>query len=65
VPVRIVLACADGQTNTAVADRLGGIRGETVGKWRRRLVELRIDGLVDASRPGQPRKSARLAMTLA
>ena len=23
---RIVLACADGQTNTAVADRLGGIR---------------------------------------
>jgi hypothetical protein len=60
---RIVLACADGQTNTAVADRLG-VSGETVGKWRRRFVELRIDGLVDASRPGQPRKSARLAMTL-
>jgi transposase len=52
---RIVLACADGQTNTAVADRLG-VSGETVGKWRRRFVELRIDGLVDASRPGQPRK---------
>src|SRR3954463_14815227 len=52
---RIVLACADGQTNTAVADRLG-VSGETVGKWRRRFVELRIDGLVDAPRPGQPRK---------
>jgi transposase len=52
---RIVLACADGATNAAVAERLG-VSGETVGKWRRRFVERRIDGLVDAPRPGQPRK---------
>src|SRR3954454_14640454 len=52
---RIVLACAEGQTNAAVAERLG-VSGETGGKWRRRLVEWRIEGLVDAPRPGQPRK---------
>ena len=52
---RIVLACVEGETNAAVASRLG-VSGETVGKWRRRFVELRLDGLVDAPRPGQPRK---------
>jgi transposase len=52
---RIVLACAEGETNTAVASRFG-VSNETVGKWRRRFGELRLDGLVDAPRPGQPRK---------
>ncbi|HEV8527817.1 MAG TPA: helix-turn-helix domain-containing protein [Actinomycetes bacterium] len=60
---RIVLACADEQTNTAVADRLG-VSGETVGKWRRRFVELRMTGW-SMRRGRAAEKSARLAMTSA
>jgi transposase len=51
---RIVLACADGGTNTEVAKRLEVARG-TVGKWRQRFVEDRLDGLNDEPRPGAPR----------
>ena len=51
---RIVLACADGGTNTAIAERLGVSR-MTVSKWRRRFVERRLDGLWDEPRPGAPR----------
>jgi transposase len=51
---RIVLGCAEGATNSAVAARLG-ICGATVGKWRRRFVENGLDGLVDEPRPGAPR----------
>ena len=51
---RIVLACAEGGTNLAVAGRLGISRG-TVGKWRTRFVEDRLDGLHDEPRPGAPR----------
>ena len=29
---------------------------QTVGKWRRRFVEQRLYGLLDAPRPGEPRK---------
>lgn len=52
---RIVLACGEGISNGTVAERLG-ITGATVGKWRRRFVENRIDGLLDEPRPGFPRK---------
>jgi len=51
---RIVLACAEGGTNVAVGQRLG-IGRDTVGKWRRRFVEHRLDGLHDEPRPGAPR----------
>jgi transposase len=53
---RIVLACAEKKqpTNQQVADRLG-INQATVGKWRRRFVADRLDGLFDEPRPGAPR----------
>lgn len=54
VRARIVLGCAAGQTNTAVARRFE-LSQATVGKWRRRFVQDRIHGLYDEIRPGRPR----------
>jgi transposase len=51
---RIVLTCADGTMNKDVAARLG-VCEVTVGKWRRRYIEHRLDGLRDAPRSGAPR----------
>ncbi len=51
---RIVLACAEGGQNKEVAAKLGLDRA-TVGKWRRRFVERRVDGLHDEPRSGAPR----------
>jgi len=51
---RIVLACAGGDSDVAVAKRLNTTR-ETVGKWRRRFLERGLDGLHDEPRPGAPR----------
>ena len=50
---RIVLACADGADNKTVAARVG-CAAVTVGKWRARFVELRLDGLLDEPRSGRP-----------
>jgi transposase len=52
--VQIVLACAEGRTNTGVAADLG-VTKATVGKWRKRFVERGLDGLADEPRPGAPR----------
>src|SRR3954453_10554436 len=52
---RIVLACAAGATNAAVAGEFG-VTEQMVGKWRKRFVERRLAGLLDEPRPGQPRK---------
>ncbi|MBI5380834.1 MAG: helix-turn-helix domain-containing protein, partial [Opitutae bacterium] len=52
---RIVLDCARGLSNTAVAKRYA-VTLATVGKWRQRFVTQRLAGLGDAPRPGQPRK---------
>jgi len=51
---RIVLACAvSDAANKVVAAELG-CSAATVGKWRRRFVEGRLEGLVDEDRPGRP-----------
>ncbi len=51
---RIILACAQGSTSKEVAARLG-VNQATVGKWRRRFLAERLEGLADEPRPGAPR----------
>ena len=51
---RIVLACAAGDSVSAVAAGLG-ISRATAGKWRSRFLEGRLQGLNDEPRPGRPR----------
>jgi len=51
---RIVLSCADGLSSKEIAAELGHCE-HTVGKWRRRFAEHRIEGLSDEYRAGRPR----------
>jgi putative transposase len=41
---RMVLAGASGEPNSAIAERIG-VTNATVGKWRARFVERRLNGL--------------------
>ncbi len=52
---RIILLAAEGINNKVIATRLNTIP-HTVGKWRRRYLELGLDGLLDEPRPGTSRK---------
>ena len=51
---RIVLGCAAGKTNKEVAAEVG-VWPQTVGIWRQRFMERRLEGLTDEPRPGAPR----------
>lgn len=53
---RIILACADSdRSRNEIADEVG-CNPATVTKWRQRFAVDRLDGLVDAPRPGAQRK---------
>lgn len=52
---QIVLDCATGASNTAVAAGCA-VTLQTAGKWRRRFLAGRLGALGDAPRSGQPRK---------
>lgn len=54
VRARIVLAAADGEENTRIAERLQ-VALNTVIKWRKRFFEEGRDGLADRRRSGRPR----------
>jgi transposase len=54
---RLVLACATGKPNHAVAAEFN-TTGQTVGRWRRRFVARRLDGLLDEPRPGTRRRTS-------
>jgi len=51
---RVILRCAEGIASKEVAAELG-LHEHTVGKWRRRFLKDRCDGLLDEARPGRPR----------
>src|ERR1700730_18008241 len=51
---RMVLACAEGLPNRAVAKRLH-VSSNSVCKWRERFRVRRLEGLTDEPRPGTPR----------
>jgi transposase-like protein len=54
---RMVLMCAEGVENAAVAVVMG-VTQQTVGRWRKRFIAHRLDGLADAPRPNVHRKLA-------
>jgi transposase len=52
---RLIMGCAARKSNGSVAAEVG-LCQQTVGKWRRRFLAQRLDGLLDEPRPGAPRK---------
>ena len=52
---RIVLVASSGLNNKEVAAKIG-VCAATVGTWRNRFAERRMDGLYDEPRPGAPRE---------
>ena len=51
---RVILACSGGLSNGEVA-RTQGVGDHTVGKWRKRFLVSRLDGLIELPRSGAPR----------
>lgn len=52
---RVILLSAEGLSNEVVAQRTG-VCPHSVGKWRRRFLADRLNGLEDLPRPGAPRR---------
>jgi len=52
---RVILLCAEGRTNRAVAAQVS-VSDNSVCKWRERFRVRRLAGLADEPRPGVPRK---------
>src|SRR4026209_781015 len=52
---RIILEWGAGHSTAAMAHELR-ITRQTVGRWRQRFLQKRLDGLVDEPRPGAPRR---------
>ncbi len=52
---RIILLAARDAENLTICQQLG-VAPNTVGKWRRRFAERRVEGLLDEPRPGAPRR---------
>ncbi|MCL2823360.1 MAG: helix-turn-helix domain-containing protein [Polyangiaceae bacterium] len=52
---QIIIYCASGAPNRTVAEKLR-VSELTVGKWRRRFVASRLEGLKDKPRSGAPRR---------
>jgi putative transposase len=57
VRAQIILEASLGQTNAAIARKVG-LNEDTVGKWRKRYLEAGIEGLYDEARSGRPRSIA-------
>jgi putative transposase len=51
---KVILWSEDGASNAEIAARLQWTQA-TVGKWRRRFLDRRVQGLYDELRPGRPR----------
>jgi len=51
---KLVLWSGDGLSNSEIAERLDWSKA-TVGKWRQRFIQHRIQGLYDELRPGRQR----------
>ncbi len=60
---RIVLGCLEGESQSAIAARLGA-RPNTVSKWRDRFARLGLKGLEDAPRSGKPKVHVGLRVRL-
>jgi len=52
---KIILKCEEGLSNQLVGARLR-VSNVTVGKWRMRFIERRVEGLYDEPKPGAPRQ---------
>ena len=52
---RIVLLAADGESNTAIAEKVGVSRPTVIG-WRERYAASGLAGLEDEPRSGRPRQ---------
>ena len=54
VRAKVILLSSEGLTNREISKRVD-LSEHTVGAWRKRFLESRLDGLIDLPRSGRPR----------